>query len=86
MATYEIEIEIKSKDKKLEFYETVFPRLNEFYENNYKTVETNKEKAFKYDNLVKKIMDKIGNLVIEEAAEYFDTRRIIRILQELLGE
>lgn len=53
-------VEVKDKNKKLEYYETVFPRLNEFYENNYKTVKTNKVKANKYDSLVEKIKERFN--------------------------
>lgn len=64
--------EVTDKNKKLEYYETVFPRVNEFYENNYKTVEINKEKANKYDSLVEKIKEKISELDKKEQEAYSD--------------
>lgn len=91
-------VEIKDKNKKLEYYETVFPRLNKFYENNYKTVEINKAKANKYDALVEKIKNTIKELNIKEKEElkgtkgqdiYYIKQKYMyqrNILQELIPE
>lgn len=81
--------EVTDKNKKLEYYETVFPRVNEFYENNYKTVEINREKANKYDSLVEKIEEKIEYIKEEGYWEFTtdrDSDKCNSILQELLKE
>lgn len=44
------------------------------------------EKAFKYDCLRNKIIEKIKELVVQEEEEFFDNRKSIQILQELLKE
>lgn len=76
-------IEIKDKNKKLEYYETVFPRLNEFYENNYKTVEINRDKANKYDSLVEKIKQIRDKLEVED---YYCSREALEDLNKILNK